>query len=64
MVLVEEASEEGEEEVVVAEEGEVEAAVLEVFNIYSKFSQFLLIFYFVFLLMRRKRLHLLECWPA
>ena len=48
MVLVEEASEEGEEEVVVAEEGEVEAAVLEVFNICSKFSQFFLIFYFVF----------------
>ena len=63
-MVVEEASEEGEEEVVVAEEGEVEAAVLEVFNICSKFSQFFLIFYFVFLLMRRKRLHLLECWPA
>ena len=40
MVLVEEASEEGEEEVVVAEEGEVEAAVLEVFNIYLTLSIF------------------------
>ena len=56
MVLVEEASEEGEEEVVVAEEGEVEAAVLEVFNIYLTLS--------IFVLACRKHIHLLECWPA